>query len=622
MSQINQDGSVTADKYLGGMEMQAAWLLICLVQEQARVEDFEDRVRLDVIYDGWERIRSAGHPAWNDARLERDPKAARSGDHCIRMETLGGHTALRQTFEAAWPVDPDRPWRLRGWARLEGTRRNSARLGLVWLDARFLPLREDRSAPLDRPGEWTEIVLEVEAPPLGARRAAARLDFEGPDLRGECRFDRISLEPAALLRLRPAGSPPGVFPPGTPPVLSLQALGMPPSGTALRIVTTSHGGELSLRSDSAVAGTFELPDLPPGVYETEAILERDGAVLSRDRARFLVPSPWTAGPPAEPLCRIRFDPPSPHGAELAALAGTRLEPSAPASVRGDVAGILRTLVALAGEGARPGSAVALLDGSPGPIAALRVFHDLLSRATPRPDLAPHAFEKDGRIVLALWSDAPVERAIHYGPGVRLHPPLGMPRPLAPGDRVTLGPLPVFLSGIDPGLLRLLRGFEISDPVLPLQRGPILRELRLAEPVEGLRIRLLDPLPEGWVVRPRDTAGDLTILLPASASDGAHELAFQVSFERDGRAQSFRASRVVRVEPLLELRTESGGRAVRIANRSGAPRALVLRVRLPGRAEESIPFALPRGGERTFDVPPGAEILCEERGGDRLHARLR
>jgi hypothetical protein len=268
------------------------------------------------------------------------------------------------------------------------------------------------------------------------------------------------------------------------------------------------------------------------------------------------------------------------------------------------------------------------DDAPAPIAALRTFHDLLSGAEARPgfrpfppEFHPHAFERDGRITIALWSERRVEREVHLGDGVRLHPPLGTPRALAPGERVAFGPLPVFLSGIDPALLRLLGGFEIVDPVLPLQRAPLLREVRFREPATDLRIRLLDPLPAGWTVRPRDVDRELTILLPASAAEGSFDLAFEVSFVRDGRPLSFRAVRSVRVEPRIHL-SAAPGPAVLVANRSGAARSLLLRIRAPGRAEETLPLALPDGASRAVPIPAGAEVECEERGGDRLRAALR
>jgi hypothetical protein len=145
-------------------------------------------------------------------------------------------------------------------------------------------------------------------------------------------------------------------------------------------------------------------------------------------------------------------------------------------------------------------------------------------------------------------------------------------------------------------------------------------------VSDLRIRLLDPLPPGWTARPRDVSQELTFLLPPGVPEGTYDLSFEVSFVRDGAPRSFRAVRTVRVESRLALsavRTPAGGLAVTVGNRSGSARTLLLRVRAPGRPEETVPFVLADAAEKTveFAVPAGAEIDCEERGGDRLYARL-
>ena len=50
-------------------------------------------------------FRSDAHPPYNTIEIVRDPKAARSGDHFLRMRTLGGLTAYRLSPRRAWTVD-------------------------------------------------------------------------------------------------------------------------------------------------------------------------------------------------------------------------------------------------------------------------------------------------------------------------------------------------------------------------------------------------------------------------------------------------------------------------------------------------------------------------------------
>jgi hypothetical protein len=97
------------------------FLLALALPLQSSVEDFEDGMP-----DGWERVSSDAHPPYNPIDLLRDPKAAKSGDHFLRMRTMGGLTSYRLSTRGGWTVDGSRPYRLSVFARLTGTRRNGA----------------------------------------------------------------------------------------------------------------------------------------------------------------------------------------------------------------------------------------------------------------------------------------------------------------------------------------------------------------------------------------------------------------------------------------------------------------------------------------------------------------
>src|SRR6185369_17006729 len=113
-----------------------------------------------------------------------DPVHAKSGRQVLRMTTQGGSTALFRSTRRAWPVDAARPHRLSVFARLKGTRRNSASAAIVWLNGDGERIAESRSAPVTRPGNWNEISVEVARVPTGAVAASIRLDFDGDDVRG------------------------------------------------------------------------------------------------------------------------------------------------------------------------------------------------------------------------------------------------------------------------------------------------------------------------------------------------------------------------------------------------------------------------------------------------------
>lgn len=283
-------------------------LLLSLLLSQARYdEDFENRQSLDVVYDRWERVRSPEHPAYNGVSVELEPGGARSGRHCLLLVTRGGTVGLRMTSRGAWAVDPSRPYRLVVHARMSGATRNTARASIEWLDRRHELLREDASDPLPPVEGWTPIALDVPSPPAGAAWARVKLSYGGGDVRGECRFDALSLEALRLLELVPAGRGSAIFEPGAPARFEATARGLEPGEYRLSLSDSAHRvGPLALRPDRPLL--VDLPEHPPGYYELRAEISGPGGVVARAVAPFVVPNGWIFSPRAPRWIGISINP--------------------------------------------------------------------------------------------------------------------------------------------------------------------------------------------------------------------------------------------------------------------------------------------------------------------------
>jgi hypothetical protein len=219
-----------------------------------------------------------------------------------------------------------------------------------------------------------------------------------------------------------------------------------------------------------------------------------------------------------------------------------------------------------------------------------------------------AFRRKATVTLALWTDGPaLEIPMTVNEGARLYPPLGAIRAVRPGDRVTVGPLPIFLVGLDPLLLDARLTLGGGD--LPIQLNPASRTLTFHNPsrteaLRNVRIRF-DDLPAGWRISPReitattlapdgDLVEDLQIALPASERERLQELRFEISFLRGGKEHVIRLSRAVRLAAILRIDAEiapgpkpgSKQVTVRIVNASDHPMTLAMRARIPQHPEQN------------------------------------
>lgn len=344
------------------------------------VEDFENREILDVVYDGWEPVRSPDHPAYNQVRLEEDPAGARSGRFFVRLHTLGGRTAFRMTPARAWEVDPRRSFRFSAWVRLVDSKANTASVTLTWTDADSRSLAEDRSIPVTRAREWTETVLEVPRVPAAARRVAVTLRFEGSDVRGSCDFDRLELASRPRLEVVPAGRRLPVFEPLEAPVFEVRAPGLPGGDHRIAAASRTLEGAVAARLEPTPIAPdrpalLKFPPHAPGYYEVRLTLRSGDASEAERVVPLVVPNP-SAGRGG--LFGATFNPFTTDyagAAELMRLAGFRHARVAlwdrPASGRRRAPGRDRMLALLRDIGdAEPASITGLLAAPPETVAEI------------------------------------------------------------------------------------------------------------------------------------------------------------------------------------------------------------------------------------------------------------
>jgi hypothetical protein len=525
------------------------------------VEDFESPV-----LDGWERVTSDAHPPYNSIEPVRDPAAAQSGRGFLRMTTLGGSTGLLRSPRRAWPVDAGRPYRLSVFARLRGTKRNTASATIRWLNADAELITESTSAPLTRPGGWSELSVEVAHVPPGAAAASIRLDFVGDDVRGDCDFDHLVFAPAVLLEVRPSAGETSVFAPGGSALFAIRLLGAPEGSYRAACVLKSPGGNEDRRSLTLQPGedaTVEFRALSPGAHDLEV---RVDALPARRSRTLIVHAPKAHA----------------HLPEIPAALRQAL-------LRGDLA-----------------------DGEGRPTRwwlAQETMNDALDGAVPAadpglvaPDVRVAAFRKADSALLALWSDSgDRELPLSLNEGASLWLPFGPRHRLQPGERIRVGLIPVFIVGIDPLLFDLR--LTIGDGVLPLQRNPSTKTLRLHHPYRGqtlreLRVRL-EEVPEGWRVSPRsvwaaslagdgDLREDIEFTLPPAEIERDQALRFEVAFQKGGREQVTHLTRMLHLSPALRIdavvsdgpQPESRRVTVQVVNASDRSLTVVLRARLP------------------------------------------
>ncbi len=311
------------------------------------------------------------------------------------------------------------------------------------------------------------------------------------------------------------------------------------------------------------------------------------------------------------------------------------------------------------------------DGFPTATAlAMRVANDLLSGATVQknqhlfvPPIRDFVFEKNGKWFVAFWSDRGSQSIQTFlGHNAKLWDPLGTRAPFGSPGKTRVDHLPLFITDLDPYLLKTLLTLQFHpeepgqppDATLPMVTDPIVKRLQFTNhyPTDlvGVRIRVNQPLPEGWDLRPLEIqaprlskettfSSPLSFRIPQTERAGQQKLRITLTFFRaDDQNRPFRVTteRALWVTPQIIIKEtisrvgSSPNRKrvlIRIENRSGRHVNLRGVLRVPGRPDRPLLIGDFRDeSARELDpvevsVPPESkgraiEIQLYEMGGKR------
>jgi len=171
------------------------------------------------------------------------------------------------------------------------------------------------------------------------------------------------------------------------------------------------------------------------------------------------------------------------------------------------------------------------------------------------------FEKEGDAILVLWNETPVTERLPLGPRVRQQDAWGHHSPLLPDseDRVTVevGPIPIFLTGISPGLVRFRLAVAFERGRVESAFGAQVDTLVLENPFsQGISGSVVLIPPQSWDFEPREfefqiPKGEtfrqpIRMELPANVGLGEHPVQINITLNAD-RPYRFELVRPYRVE---------------------------------------------------------------------------
>jgi hypothetical protein len=244
------------------------------------------------------------------------------------------------------------------------------------------------------------------------------------------------------------------------------------------------------------------------------------------------------------------------------------------------------------------------------------------------------FVGDNRAVMVLWSSEPTQEKIFLGDDVKQVDPWGrvtdlpvIVDPIQPHQSINVGPIPTFITGVDPVLL----AFRMSVKTQPDQFDSLLGHQQklsviLANPTrESLAGSMKVLTPEAWTIEDpkrswetlagRSTVEEFDVVLGNAAKIGAHELPIQFELdtvppklitvyrEINVGPEGLLVKVTTRLLPSRELRVR-----IDITNRSGRTQAYNANLFAPGRQFQS----------SFIEIQPGESIRREiywERGRD-------
>ena len=257
------------------------------------------------------------------------------------------------------------------------------------------------------------------------------------------------------------------------------------------------------------------------------------------------------------------------------------------------------------------------------------------------------FTRAGEAILVVWNSAPTTEVTYLGEQVRATDVWGRTTDVPRGDggqRVEVGPLPVFLSGVNEAIARWRMSVELDRRQLPSVFGaPHTLRVRMqnhfGQPMSG-KLRIM--APAGWRVEPEwfdlklpgdnvvEQAFDVTF--PSTTSCGEQTLRFDFELQADRRYE-FNLARTIELglgDVYMELASHLNARGEleveqRLVNRSGGEVTLRCYVNIPNRRRmRTLVTRLPPGEDvQTYRAAAGEELVgqtlrvrAEEIGGSR------
>lgn len=257
------------------------------------------------------------------------------------------------------------------------------------------------------------------------------------------------------------------------------------------------------------------------------------------------------------------------------------------------------------------------------------------------------FSRAGEAVLVVWNSVPSTESTYLGEEVRLTDVWGRTTEVPSGEegqRVEVGPLPVFLTGVNEAIARWRMSVALDRRQLPSVFGaPHTLRLRLqnhfGQPMTG-KLRII--APAGWRIEPEvfdlklpgdnafEQAFDVTF--PSTASCGEQTLRFDFELQADRRYQ-FSLNRAIDVglgDVYMELASHLNARdelevEQRLVNRSQGEVTFRCYLNIPNRRRMRtlVTRLLPGEDVQTYRAAAGEELVgqtlrvrAEEIGGSR------
>ncbi len=260
----------------------------------------------------------------------------------------------------------------------------------------------------------------------------------------------------------------------------------------------------------------------------------------------------------------------------------------------------------------------------------------------------HVFARFDDAVMLVWNNKPTEEVIHLGPDLRQVDLWGRTAvPRTQGDRhvIEVGPLPTFVAGIDPGIIRWRQSVCLDSRRIPNVAGMRHQNrLRLKNSFEkGLSGHLALVLPDTWQVSPQRTefrlapgeplVEDFQITLPSRAESGRHTIRVDFELEADGtrRFSAYRHVDVGSDDVYIEVVTLLNDRGEleveqHLVNDTGAPISFRCQLLAPNRRRQTARIiGLGQGRNvSTYRLPDGEQLTgktlwlrAEQIGGPRV-----